>query len=112
MASRVSPQTTSDDRFASLADALLTDPHVSEGRMFGAQGLKVGGKVFAMLVQGRLVVKLPAERVKALVDAGVGDPFDPGHGRLMKEWITIPLATDVDWLALATEAKDYLKARG
>ena len=109
MASRVSGQTSADTCFASLAEELLADPLVSEGRMFGAQGLKVDGKVFAMLVKGRLVVKLPAQRVAALVGAGVGHPFDPGHGRLLKEWVTIPLATGVDWLALATEAKAYLR---
>lgn len=108
----MSPHTSAEDRFASLAEALLADAGVSEGRMFGSQGLKVGGKVFAMLVKEQLVVKLSAERVEALVDAGVGDRFDPGHGRLMKEWIAIPSGTGVDWLALAREAKSYLTARG
>lgn len=108
MARRVRPHTSPEDHFSTLAEALLADPRVSEGRMFGSQGLKVGGKVFAMLVRGRLVVKLPAQRVKALVGAGVGDLFDPGHGRVLKEWITISSGADVDWLALAREAKDYL----
>jgi hypothetical protein len=45
----------------------------------------VDGKPFALFTQGTLVVKIPKERVAALVDAGVGKPFDPGHGRLMKQ---------------------------
>jgi hypothetical protein len=32
-------------------------------------------------------VKLPRERVDELVEAGAGHRFDPGHGRLMKEWV-------------------------
>jgi hypothetical protein len=109
LARRLSALTTSDERFDSLADALLADPLVSEGRMFGSRGLKVGGKVFAILVKERLVVKLPGERVAALISAGEGLPFDPGHGRVLKEWVTIPPESDVDWLALAIEAEGFLR---
>lgn len=108
MAGSVSAHEEAEQRFGSLSDSLLADPGISEGRMFGSQGLKIGGKVFAMLVRGRLVVKLPAERVAALVAAGAGELFDPGHGRLMKEWITVLPGADVDWQALALEAKTYV----
>jgi len=43
--------------------------------------LSVNGKIFAMLVRGKLVVKLPKQRVDELVAARVGTYFDPGHGR-------------------------------
>jgi hypothetical protein len=39
-----------------------------------------------MLVKGRFVAKLPRGRVDELVSGGSGEYFDPGHGRLMKEW--------------------------
>jgi len=29
------------------------------------------------------------DRVDELVSGGNGEYFDPGHGRLMKEWVTI-----------------------
>jgi hypothetical protein len=45
-----------------------------------------------MLSKGRLVVKLPRQRIDALVATGAGERFDPGHGRLMKEWL--PLARE------------------
>ena len=54
-------------------------------RAFGATSLKTDGRIFAMLVKGRLVVKLPAARVTQLVDDGAGERFDPGHGRAQKE---------------------------
>ncbi len=38
--------------------------------MFGADGLKAGGKVFAMEVKGALVVKLSAARAEAMVQGG------------------------------------------
>lgn len=78
--------------------------------MFGSGGLKVGGKVFALLVRERLVLKLPAARVDALVAAGEGDRFDPGHGRLMREWISLEPQSPLDWPALAREAREYVAA--
>jgi TfoX/Sxy family transcriptional regulator of competence genes len=96
-----------EERFAMLAEALLADRRVGEGRMFGSQVLKVAGKVFVMLVKGRLVLKLPAERVQALVTGGGGKPFDPGHGRPSKEWVAVELG-DADWQALAREARDFV----
>ena len=76
--------------FEQLLARFLTNPQVSEGRMFGSPGLKVAGKVFAMLVRGELVVKISRERVDQVVASGRGAPFNPGHGKLMKEWVAIP----------------------
>jgi hypothetical protein len=80
------------------------------GKGFGSGALKVSGKIFAMIsAQGSFVVKLPKERVTELVSAGRGHHFDPGRGRLMKEWF----ATDEKpstWLALAKEAHAFVSA--
>jgi TfoX/Sxy family transcriptional regulator of competence genes len=76
--------------------------------LFGSTGLKVNGKVFAMLVKGKLVVKLPNKRVEALMASGDGAPFDPGHGRLMKEWVAVGPQAEDTWLGLAKEAKDFV----
>lgn len=88
------------------ADPAVTPP--SGGRGFGASGLKVGGKLFAMLSNGELVVKLPRQRVDELIAAGTGTRFDPGHGRLMKEWVTIAPSHGSDWVALAEEARQFV----
>lgn len=97
-----------DAAFAPIARAFKDDPEVSLGRMFGSVGLKVKGKVFAMVVKGRLVAKLPKSRVDALVDAGRGAHFDPGHGKLMKEWVSVPPG-EGSWLELAQEAHGFVK---
>jgi hypothetical protein len=96
-------------RFAELAAAYLADPTITEGTGFGSNpGLRVNGHIFAMLVRDELVAKLPKARVDALVAAGAGARFDPGHGRLMKEWVTAPLDSDADWGDLADEALAFV----
>jgi hypothetical protein len=76
--------------------------------MMASYGLKVNGKIFAMQVKERFVAKLPKPRVDALVEAGIGERFDPGHGRVMKEWVSIE-PPDADCVALAREAYEFVK---
>jgi hypothetical protein len=57
---------------------------------------------------GSLVVKLPRQRVDALVAAGEGRPFEPGPGRVMKEWLELGVASRQDWAALAQEAMAFV----
>lgn len=101
-------QTAADSLFESVADALLGDSTITKAKMFGSQGLKVGGKVFAMVVKGKLVVKLPEGRVTALIAAGKGERFDPGHGRPMKEWVAIEQRAEREWRRLVEEARDFV----
>ena len=84
------------------------DKDVEQARMFGASGLSVARKTFAMLHRGELVVKLDPARCKGLVDGGVARFFDPGHGRLMKAWVGIGVGQSSLWTSLATEAKAYV----
>lgn len=95
-------------RFAPIIKAFHSNAEVSLARMFGSTGLKVSGKVFAMIVKGDLVVKLPKERVEALISAKLGKYFDPGHGRLMKEWVAIKPTAEAQWLKLAKEAQRFV----
>jgi hypothetical protein len=104
---------TLEERYHALTTLLLADPAVTLGaagrRGFGASTLQVGGKIFAMLSQGSLVVKLPRPRVDALVAAGTGTRFDPRRdGRQMKEWLVLAPAADQMWLSLAREAKAFV----
>lgn len=106
---------TPEERFAVLVEALLGQPgvtHTSDDasgkKRFGASALKVHDKIFAMLAKGRLVVKLPRQRVDVLIASGEGERFDPGHGRVMKEWLSLEPGSDVEWLSLAREAMDFV----
>lgn len=75
---------------------------VNAGR--GAQGLKVGAKMFAMFSKGDLLLKMPPERVAALIAAKRGLPYDPGTGKVMKNYVVIPAAKKRSWIKLCEEA--------
>ncbi len=81
-------------------------------RAFGSTSLKTDGRIFAMLVRGRLVVKLPAARVTQLVEDGAGERFDPGKGRAQKEWLSVFTDDLPTWRTLAAEAEDFVSGRG
>ena len=109
---------TADERWAALVETILADGRATYGsdagpqQAFGSTSLKTDGKIFAMLVKDRLVVKLDRRRVDALVAASQGERFDPGHGRLMKEWLSVAEpATDEAWLELATEPERFVAKR-
>jgi hypothetical protein len=105
------PSSTPEECFAKVVEAFLGNPEVilPSGRGFGSSGLRVRSKIFAFLSsKGEFVVKLPRARVDALITAGAGDRYDPGHGRLMKEWGAIAPTAEASWLPLAREALTFV----
>ena len=101
-----------DAHFEDLIDALIGIEGVTPplgGRGFGRSALRIHGKIFAMLVRGRLVLKLPTKRVDALVDSGAGIRFDANKGTPMKQWLALDPESDVEWLPLAQEALEFVR---
>jgi hypothetical protein len=100
-----------EKRFASIAARLDGREGVSLGsgkQGFGSDALTVHGQIFAMVTRGRLVVKLPRDRVSELIDRGDGLPFDAGKGRPMKEWVVLTEASRRRWQSLSGEACDFV----
>jgi hypothetical protein len=105
--------TDSEQAYAAIVEALSGLPGVwqSTRKGFGRLGLKIDDKMFAMPHGDDLLLKLPRARVDWLVAAGEGKPFDPGHGRVMKEWVLIKPDGSVAWLDLAREAMSFVGAQ-
>ena len=102
-----------EERFADLVDELVGLDGVSPprgGSGWGRSALRYQNKMFAMLVRGRLVLKLPADRVDALVAAGDGVHFDANKGTPMREWLSLDPGSDQGWTPLANEALAFVKA--
>src|SRR5262245_16043493 len=98
-----------DPIFAPVAETFRRDPRVTCGKMMASVGLKLDGQIFAMLVRGRFVAKLPKERVDELVESGAAERFDPRKdGRVMKEWAMLKGAKP-PWVELAKEAHRFVE---
>jgi hypothetical protein len=94
--------------FDALAREFGGRPDVDAGTGFGGSpGVRVDGRIFAMLVRGRLVVKLPAERCRALCAAGLAEPLAVGK-RVMREWIEVHAEDPQTWRELAGEAYAFV----
>jgi TfoX/Sxy family transcriptional regulator of competence genes len=106
MAKEASP--TPEEFYDDVIAHFGSDGEVEQARMFGASGLSVGRKTFAMLHRGELVVKLDPARCQGLVEGGIAGFFDPGHGRPMKAWVSIGAAHAKLWTSLAAEARSYV----
>ncbi len=89
-----------------VADVTARHP-VSESKMFGMPCLKrESGKVVAgRWKDGGLTVKLTDEtqRESALALAGA-ELFDPGMGRVMREWVLVPSSQSGEWKRLVEQA--------
>jgi hypothetical protein len=113
---RPEPEGDAEERFAALIEKLSAHPGVTtpdeSGRGgFGSSALKVNGSIFAMVTRGHLVVKLPRDRVNALIGDGIGGSFDAGKGTPLKEWLTVMSHDQHTWLARAQEALDFVGSR-
>jgi hypothetical protein len=106
--------TVGEDRLAAIAVAFFDEPRVTLGhgrRGFGAGTLMIDGRIFALVSDGRLVLKLPAARVSTLIAEARGVPWSAGKPTPLREWVQIP-DEQPEWLDLATEAAAFVGGRG
>jgi hypothetical protein len=104
-----------EERYEDLVDQLVSSSGVTPprgGGGFGRTAVRFQGKIFVMLVRGRLVLKLPEERVDALIAAGDGARFDANKGTPMREWLSLDPESGRPWLPLAREALDFARQSG
>ncbi|TWD75245.1 TfoX-like protein [Kribbella amoyensis] len=87
----------------------LESAGVVTGSMFGNPCLKIGRKMVAGLFGDAMVFKLPPEPRERALDLPGAQPFDPGMGRAMREWVLVPLAQADSWPEFAELALEYVR---
>ena len=98
------------DLFWDLAKELRgVDPRIVEGTIMSSRCLRVGKEFLALHDRkgGGLVVKLPKERVLALIEEGTGEPFAPAK-KVFKEWVSLPLPDRDVWRGLLLEGVAFV----
>jgi hypothetical protein len=103
-----SGRVASSEAFTALAGALARTDGVSETYRLGTRRLALRGRLFAMAVEGSLVVRLPRADVARLIDEGIGLSFEPEDTRATREWASIRGSEDL-WLALACMAMEFVR---
>lgn len=99
--------------FGEIAASYRDLAGVTAGTGFGSSpGLRVGGRIFAMLARGELVVKLPANRAAELVASGAARPFESTPGRPLREWVAVTHDHASAWARITEEAFAFVSGRG
>lgn len=105
-----SNESPAKDLFWELAaEFQAADDRVVEGTIMGSPCLRVGKEFLAMPHHRKdgLVVKLPAERVAAVIEAGEGESFAPA-GKVFSEWLAVIEIDEKRWRDLLTEGVDFV----
>ncbi len=90
---------STDDPYAALVKKLLRYREVTYSR----NSLWVGRRMFAFSSKDNLILKLPENRVDELISSGEGTRYDPGRGKIRKEWLAVKPTRSTS-LRLAKEA--------
>ena len=99
---------TAADEWAAIEADWLARPGIGTKKMLQSAGITGRtDKVFASLIDDRLVLKLPAARVDELISAGVGERFTSGQ-RPMREWVTVSGEHATSWADLVAEAHGFV----
>lgn len=98
-----------DAIFWDLAQPLLIAGEADKGTMMGFPCLRTQGQFFASLEKdtGDLIVKLPADRVAAMIEEGEAIAFAP-NGRKFREWARVPDVDEKKWASLLEEAREFV----
>ena len=109
MAKKSKPATEPDDElFWELAGPLLGNG-AEKSTMMGHPCLRINGDFFASMERrtGDLIVKLSADTVNEMIEAGTAEPFAPA-GRRFKEWALITSRDEDQWEALLQDALEFV----
>jgi hypothetical protein len=100
---------SSRQAFTSARQRMLAEhPGDEAGRMLQSPGVRTGGRFYGFTAGDDLIVKLPAARVRELLDSGEGLPCSPRPGRPMREWVRVPSPDESACVSYLSEARAFL----
>lgn len=99
--------TDPDELFDALAAVHLRREGVDIGPMFGSEGLRIRGKIFAFRVKTGIIAKLPEDRVSELEAGGRAERMVMRE-RAMREWVFVPDEAAGLWEGVIGEAFDFV----
>ncbi len=98
-----------DELFERVAARLVAKhPGLERGKIMHSTGLRTSGGFCAFVTRGELVVKLPADRVAALIADGTGLAFDANRGKPMKEWVRLQPVDEKTCASYVNEARKFV----
>jgi len=97
------------EEFWDCAAPLLADGKLDEGTIMGGPCVRSAGEFVGMPHHkgDGIVVKLPRERVAALIESGEGAPFAPA-GKVFKEWVLVEAFDERQWTTLLHESISFV----
>ncbi|MBW8734210.1 MAG: hypothetical protein JF571_07895 [Asticcacaulis sp.] len=98
---------TLDDLHARLTHL----PGIETRKALQSMGLMIGGKLFAFIRDGHLILKLPATQIDILIAAHDAVRFDGNRDKPMKEWIVMPPSSEHIWPGLAEDAYSFVSGK-
>jgi hypothetical protein len=109
---------TPAERYRKIVDSFAADQDVEVGdqperpaRGFGSSALRCEARIFAFLSsREEFIVKLPRQRIDALVSSGAGKRWDAGKGRPLKEWLAVSPGSENLWSPLARDALAFARS--
>ncbi len=98
------------DEFWDVVTPLRAEGLLEEGTIMSSACVRSPAGEFVAMPHHKgpgLVVKLPKDRVEALIAEGTGQPFAPA-GKVFREWVLIEAFDEKRWEGLLRESIDFV----
>ena len=77
-------------------EIVLPWPDITKKKMFGSPTYSTGGTIFAMLVDGGIILSQLDDEKKAALLSGPDAEYFVAHGRVIKKWVLIRIQDIAD----------------
>lgn len=99
-------ETESQQLREKFEEIVLQWPDVTKKKMFGTPSYSARGRIFAMLVNGGIILSQLDDEEKEALLSGPDAEYFIAHGRVIKKWVLIRIkdSAEVEWFIPFIEA--------